>query len=72
MLFGLWKSQLAWLFDLTNDIINKHVDVKMTQAWQARMRTKRLCYYLLPVGSLIFSFLCFPRNIVHCFVPWCI
>jgi len=43
MLFGLWKSQLAWLFDLTNGVLNEHLDVKMTQAQQDRMNTEGLC-----------------------------
>lgn len=43
MLFSLWKLQLVWLFDLTNGITNERVDVKMTQAQQARMNTEGLC-----------------------------
>lgn len=43
MLFGPWKSQLAWLFDLTNGMINEHVDVRIPQAQQAGMNTERLC-----------------------------
>lgn len=44
MLFQLWKLQSGWLFDLSHDVINEHVHVKMTQTHQARVNnTDRLC-----------------------------